>query len=70
MSSQKDIENKSLSKSTSHVPSLFSGSVDFFYHGRDDKSDDGAAKREETSGSEGSDFGKITEVNSEDEEVK
>lgn len=50
------------------MPSLFSASVDFYYHGKDEE--DGVGKREETSGSEGSDFGKISEVDSEDEEVK
>jgi len=57
---------KSLSKSTSYVPSLITGSVDMFVHGIHEKSDDGG-KREETSGSSDS-FEEIPEVNSEDEE--
>lgn len=57
---------KSLSKSTSYVPSLITGSVDMFIHGAHEKSDDGG-KWEETSESSDS-FEEIPEANSEDEE--
>ena len=58
---------KSLSKSTSYVPSLITGSVDMFVHGIHEKSDDGG-KWEETSGSSNSSFEEIKEVNSDEED--